>query len=197
MKWQKGNTAILIVFLALLVGSIAGWIFQSKPKPTPPQVLIPTPTPTKDQETHSSDGTMNAILQIPSASESARMYAVFVEKIDGEGRKLIFATSTSYDETFSIPQNSWSPDNKYLYLQKETSGKKDIVVFQASGNSFTDEEHGRSIDETLQKNKPGYTIDQATGWMSATIVQIFTKKEDNTKGPTYWFYVPSASLWQR
>lgn len=147
-------------------------------------------------EIHSSDGTMNLIMQTETKKDQPKNYSFFVADISGKNKRLLFTKTVSLGE-ISAPLNSWSPDNKYLYLEEKKPGPVDVLVFKASGESFLNGEQYLDVGQLLAKSKAEYHLNHVTGWVSPTLVQVNTIKDDLTKGPSYWFDVESHAFWQQ
>jgi hypothetical protein len=144
----------------------------------------------------SPDGTKKVIMKITENPDNTKTYDFSVSDENGANEQFIFAKTLSSSNNMVIPFNTWSPDDKYFFIEQNAGGNKSVFVFKATGALFTDTEtYLDAADSFIQKNT-GNNFDEATGWASETLVIINTKKSDNTKGPSYWFEVPSKAIIQ-
>lgn len=197
-KWSVG---VIFFILVIFIGTLLVMRYQKTKNDIVMKqlVLLPSETPTLAQqsEIHSSDGTMNLIMQTETKKDQPKNYSFFVADISGENKRLLFTKTTGLQEKMSLPLNSFSPDNKYLYLEEKKPGFVDVLVFKVSGETFANGEQYLDVGQLLAKSKAGYHINHVTGWVSPIFIQINTIKDDLTKGPSYWFDVESHAFWQQ
>lgn len=118
---------------------------------------------------------------------------------DGSGGNLqpLFSktvqASASASEGMSIPFNSWSPDNKYLFIQKNDG---DAMVFKATGEEIVPGQLYFDVRDLFSAAGRKDTYEVTTGWASPTLLIVNTTTPDNTKGSSYWFEVPSKAIIQ-
>ena len=183
---KKILALLLIIILGIFVVQKGNLLNRPAPivnLPTP--TSTPTPTPGLKSEVHSPDGTMKIIMQIKKSTGSTT-YSFFVAEISGKNQKFIFTRTLTPESTMSIPQNSFSPDNKYVYLEEDQGILQNALVFKTSGETFTKDEQYRDTAAILSQSKPGYSLKNATGWASPTLLQTYLQKED-AKSSSYWF----------
>ena len=178
----------LIIILGILIAQKSKLLNPSQAIPVKP---TPTPTPTLapalKNEVHSPDGTMKIIMQTQKKIDGLTAYSFSVAEISGKNQKLIFAKTVDQNITISIPQNSFSPDNKYIFLEEYMGTSKTALIFKASGEAFAKEEQYLNITSLLTQSKPEYFFKKATGWASPTLVQIFISKDASSHPSSYWF----------
>ena len=143
-------------------------------------------------EVHSPDGEMNLIMRA-TANNSEITYTFSVEDKDKKGKKTIFTKSLSQEFSMSLPPNSWSPDNKYVFI-KQTSPQSfsDYFVFKADGEPFAGGEEYISVVPAFNSKVTNYTLSEVTGWDSPSLLHIFTDNGNNEQGPSYWFGIPGG-----
>lgn len=181
--------ALILVFFRgnLLVG------FE-KTSP-PPVVVLPSPSPQIEvNEVHSPDGTMKLVMQTKNTQNGKVNYTFLVSSVSGADKKILFV-STGVKGEFSVSPNAWSPDNKYVYVLKKED-QVNALVFIASGSSFSSDEQYIELLPLFTKRETGYTITDVTGWDSSDLLHVVTKKDNNTKGPAFWFEVSNKIFLQ-
>lgn len=188
----------LVVVFVVLGGGISYFLLQNKTQPTPVTITTPTPQPNDIQkaEVNSPDGTFKAILTSQKQENDAISYTVMAEKITDGDQKYIFSKTDNAQIALVLPQNAWSPDNKYLFILKKQQDVITALVFKASGETFAN--GAQYLDITpifLEKNKT-LEITNITGWASPSLLYVQTKTESLTKGPIFWFDIDSKNFLQ-
>lgn len=118
---------------------------------------------------------------------------------DGSGGSLapLFTTtvqaSQSASEALSIPFNAWSPDNKYVFIQKNDG---DALVFKATGEEIIPGHQYFDVRDLFTVTPRKDTYHETTGWASETLLIINTISENGTKGSSYWLEIPSKAVIQ-
>lgn len=187
-----------LVAFVLLVGSISYFLLQNKTQPTPVEVITPTPQPNVPQKTevHSPDGTVKVTLTSQKQDDGTNTYTVMAGKITGDNQKYIFSKTADSQTSIVLPQNAWSPDNKYLFILEKNNDIVSALVFKASGEAFAIGAQYLDVAPLfLEKNKT-LEIANVTGWASPTLLYVQTKTESLTKGPTFWFDIDSKNFLQ-
>lgn len=188
----------MVIGAVVLLVSVSYFVLQNNNTPTPITIATPTPQPNVPQKTevHSPDGTVKVTLTSQKQDNNTVSYTITASKITGEGQKYIFTITGDQETSIVLPQNAWSPDNRYLFVLEK---KRDIVtalVFKATGEVFTNGAHHLDVTPLfLEKNKT-LEIANITGWASPSLLYIQTKTESLTKGPTFWFDIDSKNFLQ-
>lgn len=157
---------------------------------------VPTKVPEEKVDVSSqisSDGTKKLIMKTAHNNTGTLTYAFSTADGSGDNEKEIYTTTLSGEETMNIPFNTWSPDNKYLFIQK---GDRGFMVFKDSGEAFPDGQLFLDLTDLFAQRKTGHNLSEATGWGSETLIIINTAGEAEAKGPSYWFEVPSKAIIQ-
>ncbi len=144
-------------------------------------------------EVHCGDGSMTLIRKIEFQSGQPQTYSFRVASLTGQDRneRQIFSMTAEAGKELSIHLNSWSPDNKYVFLQeKDQAGNLNYLVFKASGEPFANNELFLDVGAFFKQKLPKYSLREATGWASPIFVNIATNE-----GPAYWFDVQSLAFW--
>lgn len=182
--------ATVVIFVILFVGVFIATGYQKKLFNSPNKVLTqPTlesnvkATAVETKEVHSSDGTMNLI---------ARGDSFYAASISGEGERLIFVAPVGMTGKIVIPENSWSPDNKYIFLSVLGPDSKTInwLVLKATGEAFSNGEKYIEIAPLFTQKIQKYSLKDVTGWDSPTLLHL------HTTGSSFWFDVTSKSIIQ-
>ncbi len=189
--------ALYIVTLVLLLLGIPYFFSQSKPETTPP-VIKPTPMPnsSSDIDVHASDGKVKVILESNKKADGNTAYTIWTSTTTNTDKKLIFTITEPNNTTIVLPQNSWSPDDKYFFVLENQNNTITALVFKGSGETFTNGEHHLDLTPLFSQRNNKLEVTNITGWASGTLLYVLTKADTAQKGPTFWFDIPSKSFLQ-
>lgn len=161
--------------------------------------LAANPTPAPEQNIFSQispDGTKQVIMQITDNKDDTQTYSFYTADGSGINEQFIFDKTLDMAKYMTIPFNTWSSNNQYFFIQENARERKSIFAFKASGEEFSEGEKYFDVTDLFRKKDTGNNFKEATGWASESLIIINTTKEDNTKGPSYWFEVPSKAVIQ-
>lgn len=161
--------------------------------------FIPTITPRVSRFPHESismqpspDGAYKLIMSTSSTISGINEYTFATMDSAGVKRNQVYKTSLQTD-TFSLPFNAWSPDNKYFFIQKNTG---EALVFTQTGDMLTPTERYFNVKDIFSQTDRQDRYALATGWASPTLLIVNTTTQDGAKGNSYWFEVPSKAIIQ-
>jgi hypothetical protein len=110
--------------------------------------------------------------------------------------KEIFSKSVDSSISFSIPENTWSPDKKYVFLKETGNAGSTFFVLSASIDSSSQDEQTANITDLFAKKYPDLRINDVTGWGGINLVVFNSDKSDGSKGSSFWFEAPSHAFIQ-
>lgn len=201
-KFFKNPKAILPV---LVLVAISLFFFSSKLSDTADKVssvskagnfqLFPTKAPPETMsEVHSADGEKKVVMKkVGNTDSNLSTYTFTASDINGGNGKTIYTTTLSENQNMEIPANSWSPDNKYLFLKEADGQSEAFFVFKASGETFSDGNTYIDVGPLFVAKKIEYKLDEITGWDDNTLLHVFTVSEKG-RGPSYWFDIDSRNF---
>lgn len=186
---------ILFFLIILMLVGIVGYkkiigIKQNNSYP-PLSLNKPSPTPSLlENDVHSIDGTLKLIMRILTLQGDTKTYSFFVADIYGNNERSLFAKTLNKNTTMMIPENSWSPDNKYVFIRQNQADLFEIFVLKANGEVFASGQQYLDVISLFAQRKMKYSIIDVTGWDSSVLLHI------RTTGPNYWFDVTSSAFMQ-
>ena len=151
----------------------------------PPAVAAVPPQAININSVYSPDGKMKVELQAKIQANKSTAYSIFTETGDGRDKKLLYATNSA-DGNFSLSDNSWSPDDAYVFLLHKYDGIVDGLVLKV--NSVNNEPRQFVV------SRQG--ISNITGWDADSLLHVRTRNIDGGNGPNFWFDVTSRSFIQ-
>lgn len=157
--------------------------------------------PTQDLEQNiffqiSPDGSKKVLMKVTQNNDNMTTYDFSAMDGNDANKHHIFTKTLDSLKSMTLPYNTWSPDNKYFFIQENTESGKSVLAFNASGEAFSDTEEYFDVTDLFRKKETGNNFAEATGWASESLIIINTTKEDGTKGPSYWFEIPSRAIIQ-
>jgi len=161
----------------------------------------PTPIPTlapiqENNSVNSPDGTKKLTL-ISETLNNTTHYSLLVVDIQSGSQQVVWTSTENVDTKITVPLNAWSPDNKYFFLLNTQQNIPHPMIFNATGAAFSGGEIYLDAFSLFASKQSTYSITNATGWASNTLIYIQTSNTStNAKGPTFWFEVPSKNFIQ-
>lgn len=143
----------------------------------------------------SSDGTKMLSRKITGDENGTKILTLSTNDSAGTNKLTVFTKILDSNQSVIIPFNTWSPDNKYFFVLERGTGEDRVMVFKGSGDIF--DNGGKYLDLTAafkNYNSPN-NFSEATGWASETLIIFNTTTPDNTKGPSFWFEVPTKAIY--
>lgn len=208
MQTLQYNSASRIIFLSLAGSALSLFIVAGMKYYQPQNRVVsaipitvedPAPTTIPEQETvvsqTSSDGTKKLIMKTVSDKNTTKTYVFFTSDGTGENSQMIFKKTLDAEKSMTIPFNTWSPDNKYFFLQEEGE-ENSVLVFNSSGEPFANQEKYLDVTDLFRKSGNKNNFKEATGWASENLIVFTTTTQEGIVGPSYWFEVPSKAIIQ-
>jgi hypothetical protein len=191
---DKHQSKIIVIFCLIVSVIIVGFVLHPRSQmaspymsPTPTLPAIPVALADTETSIEAPDGKFTLNMKQKNSSDSITY--VFSTKDETTGaQKEIFTKTEPSGTTLSIPANTFSPDDKYIFLKEENSGQTDYFVVTPSGTL--------DISGPFTTKYPNLTITDVTGWGGINLIIVNTDKEDGSLGPSFWFEVPGGGFIQ-
>lgn len=164
-----------------------------------PEIITPMPTPVPKgpqiSVMDSPEGSKILTLEIQEG-KGLTAYSLFASSQSEDQKRQLFKKEEPNSQVLSIPFNTWSTDNTYVFLKEKTPSIDNYLVFQSSGNLFPDDLVSLSVQELFNNKVSGYIIEDVTGWAGPTSLIVNTKEVEGGNKVSFWFDVPSQSFTQ-
>lgn len=141
----------------------------------------------------SPDGAKKLVMKTTHNANGTLTYEFTTVDTTTNNQQPLYTATLTGSESISIPFNTWSPDNKYVFIQKD--GNR-ALVFKASGGQIVTDQMYLDVLDTFTTKGIKDTPAETTGWASPTLLIVNTTTTDNTKGSSYWFEVPTQAIIQ-
>jgi len=166
---------------------------------TPFTTFLPqaTPTPTSDVTTSfqvSSDGKEQLTMKEVN-TQGLKTYTFTLTNSDQNSSIPLFSRDIATTSSMTIPFNTFSPDNTYLFLERTDGGTKHYLVFQTSGEAFADGKKYIDATDAFSAYTSSYSHPEATGWGDNALLIVNAVGTDKTNA-SFWMEVPSENFIQ-
>ncbi|MFC1627368.1 hypothetical protein ACFL18_02320 [Patescibacteria group bacterium] len=186
------------LWLIIAVSVVGGLMFSRfNPSPQPPSINKAiteetSPNPATTLFATSADGEI--ALEMNQTKGTDTITWTLIASEGDELAKKIWWQTLPQDTTMSIPFNTVSPDNKYMFLKQEGAGKTRYVVLTVSGEPIMPETQTVEFAERFEAEHPEYKITEVTGWGGINLIVFNTNKIEGGIGPSFWYEIPSGSF---
>lgn len=169
-------------------------------KPNSKSFLIPSSVASKPRTVSqiSPDGTKLLSMTTTTNADFSNTYNVMASNADGSNKQMIYSGRDSVVShgSLSIPFNTWSPDDKYVFITLASGSATQALAMRADGQPLGDASPYTNVATVFAANGPDSTYQETTGWASDNLLIINTKTPSGSKGPSYWLELPDNSLIQ-
>lgn len=189
----------LVLFIVVGIGVIGIIALKSrdqKPKNLPELLAAPVSSPTSSTSNVTKVGSPDGqkTLEMTEKKEGEQItYTVSVSGVNGVSN-VVFNKTYDAGWSVSIPYNTFSPDNKYLFLKVSGPSTTGYVVVNSTGSAINQSNQTVEIMSQFGAKEPNYKITDVTGWAAPTLIVINTDKSDGSIGPSFWFDLSDLSF---
>ncbi len=182
---------IVVMVLGIVVLTVVNRNMTSSRLPVLPQPVAPLVVADELNvvSQDSPDGKMTVTMNKLTVKNETT-YSFYISK------KLLFSKIIGPSARMSIPYNTWSPDDAYLFLKEDDKNVSSYYVFKASGANFTSQLAYINVSDLFTDRYPQYILTEITGWAAPNLLIINTMSQDGNIGPSLWFDIPSQSFIQ-
>ena len=187
----------VILVVAGGIGALKYNVFDKNPAPqeAPKQMAIASDESTETMETASivsPNGKKTLILEKQKNADDTT-YTFYVEDSETGAKTSVLSKNLGPDQTMSAPDNAFSPDNRYFFVKENDAGALSYIVFNASGEPFSDGSNFIDVAPIFSSKVEEFKIAEVTGWDSETLLKVITTDARGTRGPSFWFEIPSGA----
>ena len=197
-KYQvKTLTSLILFLLLILTGGAIFWQFTIKPT-TPPEIVLAspeeTPQPESEQIYRAPNGKDTLVVREKKINENTLI--TFLITNEKEGSYGILSKTLSQNEKILVPYNTFSSDNKYIFLKTQKQGNIDFFVISTGAETQT--QTGSDIKEVVftklfREIYPDLKIEDVTGWGGMTLL-VINATDNEGKKHSFWYDVPSGQF---
>ncbi len=167
----------------------------ASPDTAHPITISPQPPLSSTMTVHSPDGTEQLVLkEVEDRTGTQSAYVLTASDVSGANRRIIYQSVAPNGTNVRIPANSWSPDNKFVFIIAIRNEQLTVFVFQANGEAFADGSPYIDVSSLFRDRLPTAILRDVTGWDDPSLLHVMTYTADKTLGPSYWFDIWSKSF---
>jgi len=190
---------IKFLILVLLLLSVVAILFALNPRVKTAQAPTYVPPivkadPNREIAVESGDGKLILKMKEEKGKEGMT-YIFWVADTSAGTQKELYRKTVPLGTTMAIPLNTFSPDNKYMFLQEVSGESLSYFAGSAAGIPFADGSQFLEFSSMFKAKYPNYKITEATGWGGVGLIIVNTKS-GGSQGPSFWFDVGSKSFIQ-
>jgi hypothetical protein len=203
IRHQIEVESVTFLFLAGAVGVVFAFYTGYKPNlqnafslPVIENLQSPIPTSVPNPQVTSQlspDGKKQLTMKITTNEDLSKTYVFTTSNPDGTSQQTIYSATYTGD-SMAIPFNTWSPDNKYVFITHNNPSGKEAIILKANGEAITEQESSINATKLFTTKITDNLYDEATGWASETLLLINTKTVEGKKSTSYWFEVPTKAI---
>lgn len=187
---------VLVITGVLLVANFyLGKSQQSGTKSIPPVFADINPGP-KTTTILAPNGKMTLIVKEEKVKDGVLdMFSTQDEKAASATQ--IFSETLPEGTSISVPYNTFSPDNKYIFLKKIAPTGVSYFVLKTDGTAFAKDEKSIDFLSLFKAKYPDdHSVTDVTGWGGLNLIVVNTDKPDGTISHSFWYDVDSNSFIQ-
>ncbi len=140
----------------------------------------------------SPDGKMELTLSAKKTTDGVAWRLIV--KNTGEEAYEIYKETLPEGIILSIPANTFSPTNKYLFLEESDGEDLKYLLLKTNGEEFAEDLQTLEISSLFYQKYKDYKITDVTGWGGYTVLIVNVDKLDGTPGPSFWFDATTKSF---
>lgn len=186
---QKTKPYLGYIFIVSFVAALGIFLFQMNKKESavmsiePPAIAaVASPEPTAIPSQISPDGSSTVSLKtIGNTTEIMVNDEVVATRPNESSPHLL------------IPFNTWSPDDKYFFLEAKGEVDSEYFVYTSSGKSYADGAPYLMVRDLFAQAHPESAIVDVTGWAAPALLIINAKSHNEAK-MSFWFEVTSRKF---
>lgn len=202
---MTGSTSYKLLLIFCLVLVITGvllvanfYLGRSQPSSTKsiPQVFADINPGPKTTTILAPNGKMTLVVKEERVKDGV------IDTFSTQDEKAPSATQI-YSETLpkgtliSVPFNTFSPDNKYIFLKKTAPNGVTYFVLKTDGTVFAKDEKTIDFLSLFKEKYPDdHSVTDVTGWGGINLIVVNTDKPDGTISHSFWYDVASNSFIQ-
>lgn len=190
----------LLVVLSLVIIGAAGVFALRSPRTSAPDLPIqaavfPTPEPTPPSVTSIVAPNGEMILKVREETiegEVRKTFSIFVE--ESGLQRVIYSEFPPEGSSLDVPYNTFSPDNRYFFLEESGPEGTSYLVFSTAGEDLTQDSENLEVGSLFRERFEDYIVTDITGWGGENLLVVNTDTVNGTEGPSFWFEVPTHAF---
>jgi hypothetical protein len=195
---DKHQSKILILVCLVISIAVVAFGFRTRNRSSnnvtvPPPPAVPEVQASQLTTVGSPDGKMSLTMKQKNG-EGVTTYIFLITNEVSNDQKEIYTKTVPSGTVILVPNNTFSSDNKYVFLKERSLGATNYFILTTSGAPVSKDAQMLDFSSLFKAKYQDYIITDATGWAGPTLVVINTDKGEGGTGPSFWFDVASKSF---
>lgn len=192
----------IIIWMIAILGIGVGLISQNVTNKTSQNMgtrvekKVEPPEKVGLSEATNSQGNLKLVGMSRKAAEGRVTYEFKIIDTQKKSEIPIYQTVADPGNQIEVPQNSWSPDYKQVFIKTISPERENYYVFKANGENYGDGSKYLVVDDLWQEANMTSNIKRVTGWAGNDLLMVYTVSEDGWEGPAYWFVTSTRKFMQ-
>lgn len=197
---SAGRNLLILCGILALVGALIAVNFYIRKSPVVentlkaiPQTFADIKPGPKTSTILAPNGKMTLIVKEERGKNGESIDTFSTKKDTGETVE-IYTEVLSEGVSISVPLNTFSPDNKYIFLKRTTQSGDTFFVLKTDGTLFKNNEKTIDFVSLFNQKYPETKASDVTGWGGMTLIVVNVNKPDGRVEHSYWYDVTSNSF---
>ncbi|SRR5258708_134119 len=198
---KNKNTYILVVLFVFLLAVLVGVAINGSPNTQKlilnSHVIRPLNSQSQAKQlapADTGDGKFKVVGTSRQLANGSTSYSFQVVDLKKNAYIPLYGATAPSGTTMQIPGNSWSPDDKQLFLETNTAQGSDFLVFKFDGTAYSDGQKYLRVSDYWKNST--LKIKTITGWAGFVELTAFTTAADGSRGPSFWFVTSTRKFVQ-
>lgn len=139
------------------------------------------------------DGSMTLIVENKRSGEDTINQKFSIMSEDDQTVE-IYSFDSLKDQLVSVPYNTFSPDNKFIFLKTITPSGNEYIVMRTDGKFILEESKTVAVIESFNQKFQNLVVTDVTGWGGKNLIVVNTDLKEQGVGPSFWFDVSNLSF---
>lgn len=139
------------------------------------------------------DGSMTLIVKNKRSGEDTINQKFSIMSEDDQTVE-IYSSDSLKDQLVSVPYNTFSPDNKFIFLKTITPSGNEYIVMRTDGKFILEESKTVAVIESFNQKFQNLVVTDVTGWGGKNLIVVNTDLKEQGVGPSFWFDVSNLSF---
>ena len=152
---------------------------------------------------------LNESIEIAAPNEKATLFVVntklshgnteqvfSVKKYTDESPVEVYSVESDEVNFVSVPLNTFSPDNRFIFLKEDNENKPKYLVMRTDGKNLKGDLKYVELTSLFYEKHPDFVISDVTGWGGYTQLVLNTDSKEGKTGPTWWFDAASLTFYK-
>ncbi len=138
-----------------------------------------------DYEVVSPDGKYS--LSLNNKGSDLIHQTVILQTVKDSSTKILLEKSASKDSLLTVPSNTFSPDDKYIFLKDGADMNTKYLVLRTDSKNLKGETKSAEIISLFYAKYTDFVVTDATGWGGIGVIVVNTDYKNGKIGPSFWF----------